>query len=77
MSVSIVKRKCPSCQSENLEYGEDRVRSVAFIPNGRKGLVLHTGYAPLLYVCLDCGVLGHYLGRGDLQALKKELAERK
>ena len=77
MSVSTVARKCPSCQSENLEYGMIYVgmnRNI-FIAKGTS-FISGPFYNSSAYVCVDCGALGCYLDEKELTTLRKNLASK-
>ena len=76
MSISAVARKCPSCQSENLEYGNLYERPAFILGQRFLDFTFSTPYRSSAYICLDCGTLGCYLAEKELNALRKNLASK-
>ncbi len=52
----------------NLEDGKLGVYRHAFIPEGR---FMMMGYVAQGLVCLECGLLMHYLGERDLEEIQR------
>lgn len=76
MSISAVARKCPSRQSENLEYGNLYERPAFVLGKSILTSFFSIPYPVSAYLCLDCGVLGCYLDEKELTTLRKNLASK-
>jgi C4-type Zn-finger protein len=63
--------KCPSCGGSRLVAGTS-VESWSFAP---KGKVMLFGYAPIWFVCRDCGYLGRCLSEKDRAELDGKVGE--
>ncbi len=75
---------CPMCGGRDLCYGQSRGRSIyagpaVFFPKDK----LSSGYILGAFVCLNCGYVGQFIYREDLEKLrswvekKREKAARK
>ena len=68
------ERKCLLCQSKNLHYGTFGVYNQTFMPEKKFMLI---GYGVQGYVCLDCGTIGSYLNKADIQDLQYFVEKKK
>ena len=70
MSGNLSGLVCASCRSSNLVDGKLGTNRQTFVPAGRRWMFL--GYAVQAFVCLDCGALGHYLSRQDIDEIRRK-----
>ena len=68
------KLKCPSCGGTDLKIGKIAPYRHLFIPQGR---FMWRGYLSYSFACLDCGFLGHYLLKKDLDDMRRYDGKRK
>jgi rubredoxin len=61
-------RKCPSCGGKNLVDGSLSVGQTFVL----KGHTIFTGYVFRTFVCLHCGLLGHYVEQKDLEDIRRK-----
>ena len=63
--------KCASCGKTDLQHGKCGVEKHTFMP-GEKMMMM--GYVLEARACLDCGFVGHYLSRSDIEKIKQRRA---
>lgn len=64
---------CVHCGSSDLCYGYQGTASNVFVPSGT--FTFH-GYKTRSYVCMKCGLIGHYIPKNSLEKLKYKLSHR-
>jgi hypothetical protein len=69
MSRNLPGIACPSCHGTNLADGRLGVNRHTFVPAGRW---MFLGYGVRGFVCLDCGFLGQYLERQDVDDIRRK-----
>ena len=69
MQSDLVSKQCPSCHGRNLRDGKFGVHWQTFIPLGRW---MPIGYHVLGFVCVDCGFVGHFLTRDQVQDITRK-----
>ncbi|MCP4213099.1 MAG: hypothetical protein GY765_00515 [bacterium] len=62
--------KCLHCGSTEMCFGYQGAAANVFVPNGL--FTIH-GYKTRAYICLDCGVMGHYMPKDKLERMKQRL----
>ncbi len=65
--------KCLHCGSAELCFGYQGTSTNVFVPSGT--FTFH-GYKTRAYVCLKCGVMGHYIPKNSLLKMKDKLSSR-